>query len=344
MRKKIPVTSATTVEGRLERRDALKGLAALAVSGPALAALSCGSEDSADGGGASGTSANGGAAGTSGAAGTGATAGTNGVSGSGGTTGAGGTAGTGGTGGSGATGGTEGSAGNAGVAGTGAQGGSGGTTSLPPPTFDDVPTCTLTTTDIEGPFFIDETEIPNDISLVRADIRDGHPGVEFRFYFRLLDARKNCAPIPNAEVYIWHCDADGYYSGFSGQDPAQPYTGAAQRTPETPERFCRGVQSSGMDGIVGFLTIYPGWYAGRPLHVHLLARFSGSTTRLITTQLYFQADVSRRIHQAEPAYAARAANIPASSLNPPRGNPAIPTLDYTPGLVIGKLNVIVNGL
>jgi protocatechuate 3,4-dioxygenase beta subunit len=230
------------------------------------------------------------------------------------------------------------------VSGTTGTGGTGGTGGLPPTTFDNVPTCALTTTDIEGPFFIDDAEIPNDASLVRADIRGGHPGVEFRFYFRLLDARKSCAPIPNAEVYIWHCDADGFYSGFSGQDPGQPYTGAAQRTPETLERFCRGVQTTGSDGITGFLGIYPGWYAGRPLHVHVIARFPGSTTRLITTQLYFPADTSRRIHQAEPAYAARSANIPASSLNPPRGNPAMPTLEYTPGLVIGKLNVIVNGL
>jgi protocatechuate 3,4-dioxygenase beta subunit len=306
----------------LERRQALKGLAALAVSGPALASIGCGDED----GSAGGSGANAGAGGTGGSSGSGGTAGSGAASGSGGAGGSGtGGSGTGGSGGQG-TGGTAGS--DAGA----------------PPTFDDTGTCALTTTDIEGPFLIEDGEIPDDPSLVRSDIRDGHAGVEFRFHFRLLDARNNCAPIANAEVYIWHCDADGYYSGFNGQDPATPYTGAMQRTPENNERFCRGVQLSGADGIASFTTIYPGWYAGRPIHVHLIARFSGGATRLITTQLYFPAAFSREVHQSEPAYAARSANIPAASLNPPRGSPAIPRMTHSPGLVVGTLNVIVNGL
>jgi protocatechuate 3,4-dioxygenase beta subunit len=291
----------------LERREALKGLAALAVVAPALANAACGSEDAAS----EGSGGNAGGAPPRGNAGSGG----------------------------GSSGGSSGGSG-----GSSASGGSGpsdaGTT---PPMFDPPGTCMLTTTDIEGPFYIDDAEVPDDASLVRSGIREGHPGVEFRFHFRLLDARSNCAPIPGAEVYIWHCDADGYYSGFNGQNPAQPYTGAAQRTPENKERFCRGVQTTDSAGIVTFITIYPGWYAGRPVHVHLTARLPGATARLITTQLYFPAAFSREINDTEPAYAARAASIPAASLNPPRGNPAMPKLTHTPGLVVGTLNVIVNG-
>ena len=40
---------------------------------------------------------------------------------------------------------------------------------------------------------------------------------------------------------------------------------------------------------------------------------------------------------------ARAENIPEGSLNPPPGDPVIPTLTHTPGLVVGTLNIIVNG-
>jgi protocatechuate 3,4-dioxygenase beta subunit len=313
----------------LERREALKGLAALAVAGPALVNVACG-DDAGPGEGSGGNTPAGGTGGSAGggsggSAGTGASAGT----------GSGGSAGTGSGGSAGATGGT-------GAQGTGGAAGADGGTD--PPDFDEPGTCMLTTTDIEGPFYIDDAEIPDDPSLIRSDIRDGHAGVEFRFAFRLLDARKNCAPIADAEVYIWHCDADGYYSGFADQNPSQPYTGAAQRTPENDQRFCRGVQVSDSAGIVQFITVYPGWYAGRPLHVHLLARFPGMTTRLITTQLYFPAAFSREVHESEPAYVARAANIPAASLNPPRGNPAIPKLTHSPGLVEGTLNVIVNGL
>jgi protocatechuate 3,4-dioxygenase beta subunit len=212
------------------------------------------------------------------------------------------------------------------------------------PKFDDAASCMLTTTDIEGPFFIDDNEVPNDESLIRSDVREGLPGCEFRMYFRLLDAQKACAPISGAELYIWHCNASGLYSGFDGQDPSKPYMGSLNPDPTNLDRFCRGVQVTGDDGVGSFITVYPGWYAGRPIHVHLVARKKGQTNRYITTQLYFPAAFTSDVHNTEPAYMARAAAIPAGSLNPPAGNPAMMTLKHTPGLVVGTLNVIVNGM
>jgi protocatechuate 3,4-dioxygenase beta subunit len=216
-------------------------------------------------------------------------------------------------------------------------------TSVGPAIFDDAASCSLTTTDIEGPFLIEESEVADDISMIRSDIREGMKGCEFRFHFRLLNAQSKCAPIANAQVYIWHCNADGVYSGFNGQDPNKAYSGAAQRTPENKERFCRGIQFTSAEGIVSFTTMYPGWYAGRPIHVHLIARMNETAPRLIMTQLYFPAAFTTDVHTTEPAYMARAAAIPAGSRNPPSGKPAIPTLKHTPGLVVGTLNVIVNG-
>jgi protocatechuate 3,4-dioxygenase beta subunit len=343
----------------------LRGLGAFAIASPALAALSC-SDDSGKmtgptgeaGAAEAGTSAAGGtgAAGSlsSGSAGSGVSAGAGGriassSSGAGGAgapaaagrggseAGASSVAGRGGAGASGMP--AAGGAGGAPAAGSGAAG---ATASMP--TFPDAGTCMLTTTDIEGPFYIDEAEVMDDVSMVRADIRDGHKGVEFRLHFRMLDARKSCAPIANAELYVWHCDADGYYSGFSGQDPTVPYMGSANPSPSNVDRFCRGIQLSDAMGVASFTSIYPGWYAGRPLHVHLMARIKGQAmTRLITTQLYFPADFTVDVHTTEPAYMARSANIPAGSVNPPSGMRAIPAMQHTKGLVTGTLNVIVNG-
>ncbi|WP_437764521.1 protocatechuate 3,4-dioxygenase [Sorangium sp. So ce764] len=219
--------------------------------------------------------------------------------------------------------------------------GAGGADALDPSIFKGAGSCRLTATDIGGPFFIDDSEIPNDISLFRSDIRDDHPGCELRLYVRLLDARNNHEPIPDAEVYIWHCDADGQTSSFERQGPSTPSTGAAERTPESQDRFCRGVQLSDRNGIVGFKSIYPGSDAGRPVHVHMLARINGATTRLITTQLYFDADLSAEVFQKEPAYAARSANLPASGLNPPPGSVVMPAT-YTSGLITSILNIIVD--
>jgi protocatechuate 3,4-dioxygenase beta subunit len=241
---------------------------------------------------------------------------------------------------------SSGAAGSAGQSGTaadsaGSTAGAGGSLAMHP-NFDAAASCTLTTTDIEGPFFIDDHEIPNDESLIRSDVREGLPGCEFQLYFRLLDAKLKCMPIMGAELYIWHCNADGLYSGFDGQDPSKPYTGSPDPSPTNLDRFCRGVQTSDADGVASFITLYPGWYAGRPLHLHLVARMVGQTTRLITTQLYFPAAFTKEVHSSEPAYMARAASIPAGSLNPPTGNPCIPTLKHAPGLVVGTLNVIVD--
>lgn len=217
----------------------------------------------------------------------------------------------------------------------------GGADALDPSIFKGAGSCRLTATDIGGSFFIDDSEIPNEISLFRNDIRDDHPGCELRLHVRLLDARNNNEPIPEAEVYIWHCDAEGHTSGSEHQNPSTPSTGAAKRTPESQARFCRGVQLSDRNGIVGFKSIYPGSDAGRPVHVHMVARINGATTRRITTQLYFEADLSAEVFQKEPAYAARSTNIPASSLNPPPGSVVMPTT-YTSGLVTSILNVIVD--
>jgi protocatechuate 3,4-dioxygenase beta subunit len=343
---------------RVRRRDALKGLGALAISAPTFAAIGCsgaGASDplaqSAAGGGApagaaspatgNAAAASGGAAGQSAHNSGGASGMTNaakvpqgGASGM--TASATPSAGAGSSAQAGSHAAVSGSGGRTGAAGTSA--GSAATSAM----FDDAASCTLTTTDIEGPFYIDDAEIPNDISLVRSDVRENLSGVEFRLSFRMLDAKNKCAAIPGAELYIWHCNADGYYSGFDGQDPSKPYTGSADPAPVNLDRFCRGIQTSDGDGIASFVTLYPGWYAGRPIHIHLMARFPGMTKRLITTQLYFPAAFTKEVHTSEPAYMARAASIPAGSLNPPTGKPAIPTLKHTAGLVIGTLNVIVN--
>lgn len=41
------------------------------------------------------------------------------------------------------------------------------------------------------------------------------------------------------------------------------------------DRFCRGVQLTGADGVADFLTIYPGWYQGRDTHIHVKVHVGG---------------------------------------------------------------------
>ena len=53
--------------------------------------------------------------------------------------------------------------------------------------------------------------------------------------------------------------------------------------------------------MVEFRTIYPGWYPGRTVHIHLVAHASGTA---FTSQLYFPDALSDQVLASQP-YAAR---------------------------------------
>jgi protocatechuate 3,4-dioxygenase beta subunit len=141
--------------------------------------------------------------------------------------------------------------------------------------FDDTSSCTLTPEETEGPYYFDADAI-------RSDVREGREGVVLRLAIRVRDA-KRCEPLPDAVVDIWHCDALGNYSGAG-------------------ETYLRGTQVTNSDGIVEFTTIYPGWYMGRTVHIHAKVHLDSQT--VLTTQLYFDEDVTASVYERDP-YASR---------------------------------------
>ena len=73
-------------------------------------------------------------------------------------------------------------------------------------------------------------------------------------------------------------------------------------------RFLRGVQLTNKQGLAEFVTLYPGWYAGRTIHIHLKAHVGG---RIVedqhagghvshTGQLYFPEEITEQIAKMEP--------------------------------------------
>ena len=216
------------------------------------------------------------------------------------------------------------------------SGGASGDGTLASPPWDDVPTCTASKTDAagQGPFFIHDLEKSDDASLIRQDIRgrynqDAEPGVEMHLHLRLLDSTStscNEKPLAGVDVYIWHTDGQGYYSGFGTrggsdeQKPDTPYSGTPSTTQlDNTDRFLRGVQTTDEDGIVSFRSIFPGWYNGRALHIHFVAFKQGSTSAgrvsytdqnsngkwLFTTQMYFDPSFSHSIHEKNQPYLRR---------------------------------------
>src|SRR4030095_2511853 len=115
--------------------------------------------------------------------------------------------------------------------------------------------CVATPEQTEGPFFVDTRQERSD---VRSDPAGGAQRAGPALALDLAVSRSGaagCAPLAGAIVDIWHCDADGVYSGTRGS-----------------ERFLRGYQVSDANGRVRFVTIYPGWYSGRAVHIHFKVR------------------------------------------------------------------------
>jgi protocatechuate 3,4-dioxygenase beta subunit len=142
--------------------------------------------------------------------------------------------------------------------------------------FESLGTCTLLSEKTAGPFPLDE-------QFDRRDITEGYPGHPLRLGLRVVDA--SCAPVPGAVVEIWHTDATGDYSAFAdgggGKDEGKGTT------------FLRGSQTANDDGIVEFMSLYPGWYPGRAVHIHLRVHI-GETT-VLTSQLFFDDAYSAEI-------------------------------------------------
>jgi protocatechuate 3,4-dioxygenase beta subunit len=92
-------------------------------------------------------------------------------------------------------------------------------------------------------------------------------------------------------VDIWHCDANGVYSDV--EDPGFNTIG---------QKFLRGSQVTDAQGAARFLTIYPGWYPIRTVHIHFKIRTVpfGRTSYEFTSQLYFPDELTDRVHVAPP--------------------------------------------
>jgi protocatechuate 3,4-dioxygenase beta subunit len=63
------------------------------------------------------------------------------------------------------------------------------------------------------------------------------------------------------------------------------------------ETYLRGTQVTNAERVVEFVTIYPGWYSGRTVHIHCKVHLD--TTTLLTTQLFFDDAMTAEVYVAE---------------------------------------------
>jgi protocatechuate 3,4-dioxygenase beta subunit len=64
----------------------------------------------------------------------------------------------------------------------------------------------------------------------------------------------------------------------------------------------RGIQPTDAHGLAQFTTVYPGWYQGRAVHIHVKVHVGGNVVH--TGQLFFDDATTDRVYKAQP-YAKR---------------------------------------
>jgi protocatechuate 3,4-dioxygenase beta subunit len=136
--------------------------------------------------------------------------------------------------------------------------------------------CVLTPEQTEGPYYIAN-------ELVRRNITEGRRGTPLTLRAFVVDAA-TCKPIKGAAVDVWHADAGGVYSGFGA--------GASSRG------FMRGIQKTNAKGLALFRSVYPGWYQGRTVHIHVKVHLGGNVVH--TGQLYFPDAVTDAAYRKAP--------------------------------------------
>lgn len=145
--------------------------------------------------------------------------------------------------------------------------------------------CTLSPSETKGPF-----PIKSPAELVKSSIVSDREGIPLVINVQVVNQNKNCAPVANAKVDLWHCDADGNYSEYGG-------TGM-QQTDYTNAHFLRGRQTTDTNGQVSFISIYPGWYRGRASHIHLEV-IDANGSSLVVSQIAFPEDTSSTVYATE---------------------------------------------
>jgi protocatechuate 3,4-dioxygenase beta subunit len=190
---------------------------------------------------------------------------------------------------------------------------------FPPPPFSDKlssqqmasstnKTCTLTPSLIEeegtpqqteGPYFVGGTPNRSDI---RSDPSDGslQQGIPLHLVihvYKINDKGNNsstptvsCMPFNRAQVDIWHANPQGLYSGIS-------------QIGTEGKAYLRGYQTTDNNGTVKFDTIYPGWYQGRAIHIHVMVRaFDGGSNETFhwTSQMYLNNSINEKVHTQIP--------------------------------------------
>ncbi|PMD31337.1 aromatic compound dioxygenase [Hyaloscypha variabilis F] len=124
-------------------------------------------------------------------------------------------------------------------------------------------TCYLNPEGETGPFWVKGEHL-------RYDLQDGQPGVPVIIEGQFLDV-ETCEPIEGLWWDLWNCNSTGVYSGVVSAG-----NGNTDDTGNLDKTFLRGIQPTDSEGVVTFKSIFPGHYAGRATHHHMVAHLNAT--------------------------------------------------------------------
>ncbi|PBP25656.1 extracellular dioxygenase [Diplocarpon rosae] len=157
--------------------------------------------------------------------------------------------------------------------------------------------CILSPEITEGPYYVAG-------EYVRSDLREAsQTGVDLILDFQAIDV-STCEPVPDIMLTLWSVNSTGVYSGV-----VAAANGNSEDLANLNATHSRGIQPTNEDGVAQFTTYYPGHYAGRTHHLHIVTHVGGTVFPNNTFagpavshigQIFFDEDLSSRVESTEP--------------------------------------------
>ncbi|MCH2139337.1 MAG: hypothetical protein MK074_09860 [Phycisphaerales bacterium] len=193
--------------------------------------------------------------------------------------------------------------------------------------------CTPHPPQTAGPFWVDGM-------LNRWDIRpdsktgDVQAGLPMQLSLNISTITNGqCTPVRGGDVWVdvWHCSALGQYSDVS------------QKGTEGVD-WLRGYQLADDHGNVRFLSVFPGWYPARTIHIHFRVRrfVDGVQNFNFVSQLYVDQAITTAVHDDIEPYATRGQPAVTNAMDFGFDTDLVMQANYNGARVMASFNVVVD--
>ena len=148
-----------------------------------------------------------------------------------------------------------------------------------------IPSCVVVPELTEGPYYVNENLDRSDIRIDTADGSVSEGAVLTLDWVVSQVDGSACIPLEGVLVDVWHCDALGNYSDVGS---------------EQGHDYLRGYQHTDSSGRATIVTVYPGWYQGRAVHIHFKIRTDADAASGLefTSQLFFDDALSAQVYSS----------------------------------------------